>query len=325
MENAPITVVRNFDDVFGDGEISSPIGLTFVPGANVFLTQSANSSGITAITSTGEEINTRFSVNLPASIKGINFAFNPQSNRLLSLNPGDDKLTEITLDSNNDFSRATTEEIDVRFLDIQNAQGISVTPNGTLYVLDGMTKEILCIEQSANSVFQESWISKIELPTEINNPKGIAFNSTTNNLHVFNFSSQELFELSQQGEIVAMRDLSSLGIRQPQAFIFAPSGDLTDAPEQLNLYVADGAPNSGGIFELSLEGSDVGPRNPREDINAAWIDSNGEIYLSNDGAFNVPSASDDSSEIFSFAPDALGLILMVLLLCFRMTRKMVLT
>ena len=36
MGNDLIRQVRTFDDVFGNGEISSPTGLTFIPGVDVF-------------------------------------------------------------------------------------------------------------------------------------------------------------------------------------------------------------------------------------------------------------------------------------------------
>ena len=135
---------------------------------------------------------------------------------------------------------------------IKNAQGIDAAPDGTLYVLDRAAKEILRLEPNADGSFEESVTSRIEIPSEIVNPRGIALNYNTGNLHVYSSSKKELFEVSPQGEVVAVRDISQLGIRQPEAFVFAPSGDSTDDPEQLSLYVADGASDSGGIAELSL-------------------------------------------------------------------------
>lgn len=253
MENPQVRLIRTFDDVFGNGEISRPTGLMFIPGADVFLTMPSNSSTITAITSTEEEIEADLSINLPASISAVNTTFDPQFNRLLGLNPSGNRLIEVQTDSNSNFNQLIEREIDATSLGIQNARGITVAPDGTLYVLDGAAKEILRIEPNADGSFEESTISQVEIPSEINNPRGIAFNSATGNLHIFSFPQQELFELSQQGEIVAVRDLSQLGIRQPESLVFAPSGDLTDDPNRLSLYVADSAPNSGGIVELSLE------------------------------------------------------------------------
>ncbi len=253
MENLQISLVRTFDDVFGNGEISSPTGLVFIPSANAFLTVPNNSSTTTAITSTEEEVDANLSIDLPASIQAVNITFDPQFNRLLGLNPSGNQLIEVQADSNGNLSQSNQNEIDVKSLGIQNARGISAAPDGTLYVLDGAAKEILRIEPNADGSFEEATVSRIEIPSEINNPRGIAFNSTTGTLHISSFPQQELFEVDQQGEIVAVRDLSPLGIRQPESLVFAPSGDLTDDPNQLSLYVADSAPNSGGIVELSLD------------------------------------------------------------------------
>lgn len=253
MGNNSIRQVRTFDNVFGNGEISSPTGLTFIPGVDVFLTLPDNSENMTAVTSREEEISDSLSINLPTSIQAISTSFDSQFNRLLGLNPSGNKLIEFQVDSKGNFTQSTLGEIDVKSWGIKNARGISLASDGTLYVLDGVGKEILRTEPNADGSFEESTISRIEIPSEIFNPKGIAFNSNTGNLHIYSSSQKELFEVSTQGKVVAVRDLSNLGIRQPEAFIFASSGDLTDNPNQLSLYVADSAPNSGGIVELSWE------------------------------------------------------------------------
>lgn len=252
MKNSQVTVVRTFDDAFGNGKILSPTGLTFLPGANVFLTLPDNSSNITAVTSREEELATNRSLDLPASIQAINTAYDSQFNRLLGLNPSGNLLIEIQADSNGNLNPSTQNEIDVKSLGIKNARGITVAPDGTLYVLDGAAKEILSIKPNSDGSFDEASIVRTELPSEVNNPRGIAFNSNTGNLYLSSFPKQELFELSTQGEVVAVSDISEIGIREPEALVFAPSGDLTDNPNQLSLYVADSASNSGGIVELSL-------------------------------------------------------------------------
>lgn len=251
MENLQISLVRTFDDVFGSGEISSPTGLVFIPGADAFLTVPSNSSTITAISSTEEVLEPNLALNLPASIQAVNIAFDPQFNRLLGLNPSGNQLIEVQADSSSNLTQSNQREIDVKSWGIKNSRGITVATDGTLYILDGAANEILQIEPSVDGSFEESTVSRIEIPSKINNPRGIAFNSTTGTLHISSFPKQELFEVDQQGEIVAVRDLSQLGIRQPESLVFAPSGDLTDDPNQLSLYVADSAPNSGGIVELS--------------------------------------------------------------------------
>ncbi|MGL5805583.1 MAG: hypothetical protein ACRC11_09090, partial [Xenococcaceae cyanobacterium] len=65
--------------------------------------------------------------------------------------------------------------------------------------------------------------------------------------------------------------------------------------------------SSSGTWSLYVDGSDVGlGDNDGEAINAAWVNDNGDIYLSTEGAFNVVGASGDSSDITAFVPNSLG-------------------
>jgi hypothetical protein len=51
---------------------------------------------------------------------------------------------------------------------------------------------------------------------------------------------------------VATRDLSEFHVGNPQGMVFAPSGDQTDDPTQVSLYLADSGLVTGQILELSL-------------------------------------------------------------------------
>ena len=62
-----------------------------------------------------------------------------------------------------------------------------------------------------------------------------------------------------------------------------------------------------GTFELYADNSDVGlGDNGGEDVSAAWVDNNGDIYLSTNEAFDVVGVTGDGSDIFSFSPSSLG-------------------
>jgi len=54
-----------------------------------------------------------------------------------------------------------------------------------------------------------------------------------------NPEAEELYELNETGQIVVTRDLSVFKFRNTQGMTFAPSGDLTDDPSQMSLYIAD--------------------------------------------------------------------------------------
>lgn len=66
--------------------------------------------------------------------------------------------------------------------------------------------------------------------------------------------------------------------------------------------------SSSGIWLMYFDGSDVGlDTTSSEDVDAVWIDkNNGNIHLSTEGAFSVPSLSGDGDDIAKFVPSSLG-------------------
>ncbi len=89
-------------------------------------------------------------------------------------------------------------------------------------------------------------------PKSVNNPRGIAIDPSTNHFHVLSPNQKRLYELDEKGNLVATRNLSGLDLTDPQALVFAPSGDSTDPANRTSLYVADSNATSGGIVELSF-------------------------------------------------------------------------
>jgi hypothetical protein len=105
------------------------------------------------------------------------------------------------------------------------------------------------------------------------------------------------------------------------AFAFAPDGRLlistvdtvsvtgaSGADEDLLAFspTALGAATSGS-WALYFDGSDVGlASNSNEDVNGAWVDAAGKIYLTTLGSFGVTGVSGDGSDIFVCTPGSLG-------------------
>ena len=125
---------------------------------------------------------------------------------------------------------------------------------------------IVRVEPDPQQGFESAIISEIDLAqTGLSNLRGLAFDPTNGHLHVLIPAAQELYELTETGQIVATRDLSKFEFRNTQGMTFAPSGDTTDDPSEMSLYIADSgvgssaAPGvgssfaeSGQITELSL-------------------------------------------------------------------------
>jgi C1A family cysteine protease len=62
-----------------------------------------------------------------------------------------------------------------------------------------------------------------------------------------------------------------------------------------------------GTWALYFDGSDVGLSNTsNEDVNGAWVDVAGKIYLTTLGNFSVTGVSGDGSDVFTCTPGSLG-------------------
>ena len=63
---------------------------------------------------------------------------------------------------------------------------------------------------------------------------------------------------------------------------------------------------TGGTWAMYFDGSDVGLTTTNEDVNGAWVDAAGKIYLTTLGSFSVTGASGDGSDVFVCTPGSLG-------------------
>jgi hypothetical protein len=191
-------------------------------------------------------------------------AFDARWSRLLILDQRRRGLVAIPARRDGSFDPKGMVRFDTRRFGLQDALGIAVDPaSGLLFVLDGAGPSLLRIEPDVAGSFRAASVSRLELgQLGAVRPRSLAFDPATGHLHVLVPAEQELHELTQDGEIVATRDLGGFGLADPRGMSFAPSGDLTDDPGQVSLYIADGGrprgarpgtvPRPGGIVELSL-------------------------------------------------------------------------
>lgn len=65
--------------------------------------------------------------------------------------------------------------------------------------------------------------------------------------------------------------------------------------------------STSGTWSMYFDGSDVGlGTTSSEDVDAVWIDPNGTIHLSTEGAFSVTNLNGDEDDISQFVPISLG-------------------
>lgn len=102
------------------------------------------------------------------------------------------------------------------------------------------------------------------------------------------------FSLAADGRPVA----STLG-----GFFVGVSGEGKDLIVLNDAILGD--PTS-GTWATYFDGSDVELTDTAEDIDALWLNANGDIYLSTNGSFTVSGASGDGASIFVCTPIALG-------------------
>jgi len=256
---AHIGLVRAFE--LDETGLSNPAGLAFSAKAQAFHVVEGRGAGqplpavtnIVALTPFAERTGT---ARIAAQVKDpINMAFDNRFNRLLILQSPANRLIEVLLGPEGDLDPKRLIRRDVRSFGLQNPQGMTVDPaSGHVFILDTVGPRIVRVEPGRDGSFTNAVISAVNLqPTGLMDVRGLAYDPTTGHLHLINLAEGRLYELTQAGKVVARRDLANLEdfrLANPQGMVFAPSGDLTDDPLEMSLYLADG-----GRGEIALLGN----------------------------------------------------------------------
>jgi sugar lactone lactonase YvrE len=192
-----------------------------------------------------------------ASVRNrINIAFDDVRDRLLLLREDGRRLFAIDANVDGSLDPTSLVRYDVSRFGLGHPEGMAVDPaSGAIFILDASGPRIARIEPGSDGGFADADVSSIDLaPSGATNVRGIAFDPSSGHLHV-HAEGGKLYELTTGGQTVAVRDLSGITLGTPQAMVFAPSGDLTDSPDEQSIYMADsGGPGQaqGQIVELSL-------------------------------------------------------------------------
>jgi hypothetical protein len=252
-ESGFIRHIRTFDqDTVGH---LNPVGLAYSPLAEELLVLEAGGpdqspspvSDFIRITWAEDKSG---SVGIAASINDpINMAFDAKAQRLLFLRSSNSNLFEISVDSQGILLPGTLKPYNSNKLGIRDPQGMAFDPaSGELYILDGDGPRLLHITPNDEGDFSDAVVLEVDLnQSGLAGPRGLAFDPNTGNLHLYVPSEQKLYELTQTGLVVATRDMSKFGLTDPQGIVIAPSGDRTDDPTQMSLYLSD----SGLVTEQS--------------------------------------------------------------------------
>ncbi len=238
--------------------LQNPAGLAFSSRTNAFYTVERPgqvlpaATDVVKLTPFGKQIgSTRINAQIDSP---INIGFDNKIHRLLILQSPGNELLEVRESLDDNLDPTSLIRYDVSRFGLLDPQGILVDPaSGYLFILDAVKPRIIRVVPGLNSSFDAASFSIIDLKSSgLVAPRGLALDTTTSHLHLLIPADHKLYELTQNGQVVAHRDLSGFRLGTPQGLVFAPSGDQTDDPSQTSLYMANSDPGTGQILEFSL-------------------------------------------------------------------------
>ncbi|HXV63547.1 MAG TPA: hypothetical protein VEK15_22790 [Vicinamibacteria bacterium] len=284
---------------------SKVAGSAFSPRGNTFFMVRAGESDsrsavsdILTFSSTGER---RDLLRFADRIDPINVAVDGRASRMLAYLSGGRQWIELSIRADGTLDRDSARRSDATALGVEDARGLAVDAHtGDIYLLDATRARIVRARRFADGSLEFSAISEIDLGRAgLDDARGLAVDPESGNLHVASISRQRMFELSASGRVVAYRDISSLRLSAIHGLSFAPSGDTTDDPSRMSLYVSASSSGRAGeeIFELSfhpappamlpsttatlvqtIDTSQFGPPSP-DPSGLAYYDGSGNLFI----------------------------------------------
>jgi len=242
-DTAYIRKVRSMEtDELG---IFNPAGLSFSMRTNTFYVLSSpkvsrpSAPDIFLLTPTKDLVG---NLSIATEINDpINMTFDNKTNRLLFFKSATKQLVEVTVTPDGDLEPNSLTYHKADHFGLVDPKGMTVDPvSGHLLILDVTGPRLVRIEPGPDGSFDNASVSTVDLQlTGLSNPRGLAFDPTTRHFHVMSLDAQILYEFTMTGQLVTTRDVSMFNIFNPQGMMFAPSGDLTDDPSELSLYLSD--------------------------------------------------------------------------------------
>ncbi len=195
-------------------------------------------------------------------------------------------------------------------LNLQQPWGMAVAgAAGDLYILDSAANRVAHIVPGDNGDFDGAAalaagrVSFIDLRAlAAAGLRGLAFNPATGHLYTLEPSKLLLHEFTLTGEPVKTHDLQGSGLINPQAIVFALSGDQTDAPSQYDIYIADDgaqptAPANPDVWSMAtrlylpqVTGSDLAAANTAANTDAGTARPGKVVELALDQPLRLQAA-----------------------------------
>lgn len=115
--------------------------------------------------------------------------------------------------------------------------------------------------------------------------RGIAYNPYNDHLYIGAPDHNRVYELTTGGRLVAELDLADLELSDMRNLVIAPSGDTTDSPGVMSLYVIDQSLAGGGvdrIIELYLV-------DERPAVSPTMVIASTQIWVTQTSSWSTPS------------------------------------
>ncbi|MCE7988612.1 MAG: hypothetical protein DYG89_46240 [Caldilinea sp. CFX5] len=217
-------------------------GIVFVDEAQSFLLfapiAEGTATGQTTVTAVTTYADLLGALALPLAVDPLTAAVDPD-NQLWLWAPASRELLQFTLQDNG--LPATTPTIRLALPDVSGAmQGLAVAPDGqSLYLLAADTLTIQQVRLPVEGAAVTPLTSTDLRQYGLTQARGLALHPQRQHLFTLDPTTQTLYEFTLAGALVAHYELAPFQLHHAQGFVFAPSGDPTDEPERLHLYVMD--------------------------------------------------------------------------------------
>ena len=230
-------------------QVTHPAGLAYVPEGDAFVVLSAEPVGpaYDGYTLYDPAVNeARLLSGGPAIGSPLNMAYDGSRERLLLLDTAASELIAADL-AGDQAALSVINRYSIAELGLQQPAGMAVDPaTGALFILDSAANRITRIAPGSDGSYasaaahHEGRVDVIDLSAlEVTGLRGLAFNPATGHLYVMAPAELALYEVTSAGQFVKAHDLSGSGLINPQALVFAPTGDQTDDASLYDLYIAD--------------------------------------------------------------------------------------
>ncbi|HZD11433.1 MAG TPA: DNRLRE domain-containing protein, partial [Candidatus Binatia bacterium] len=195
-----------------------------------------------------------------------NVAFDARFNRILLFDSASNSLIAVGERADGVLDAAEVLDVGAPHVGLRDPRGMAVDPSsGAVYILDASGPSILRVVPDNTGRFDQGSVSMVDLRARsIQEARALALDPTTGHLYFFSSGEKRLYEVTASGETLAVREYLDFELREPQAMTFAPSGDQTDDPAQMSLYVVDngsGDGRSSRIMELTFAEPLISPEN----------------------------------------------------------------